>query len=93
MQGVADMLGTSQSQELRRNYDVFREILPTILPTHQGKYALMRHGIIVAYFDNLREAILSGRSQYKDRVFSVQEVTDRKADFGWFSRANGNTSI
>ena len=87
------MTNSNHSFELRRNYDAFLKILPTIMPSHKGQYALLRHGQIVGYHDRLPDAILSGRRQFPDQLFSVQEVTDRKADFGWYSRAEPRQPI
>jgi hypothetical protein len=72
---------------LRENYDAFKEALPRLLIGHEGKYALMRDRQVVDYFDTPGEALRSGRARYGDELFSVQEVTNRAADFGWYSRA------
>ncbi len=87
------MIASQKREELRRNYDAFLQALPDLLPDHEGKYALMRHRSVVAYFDSPREALLSGRARYEDDLFSVQEVTNKTADFGWYSRAPSNLPV
>jgi hypothetical protein len=81
------MVDPHKLAELRRNYDAFTRVLPTLLAEHEGEYALMRHGQVVAYFGTPGGALRSGRERYEDDLFSVQEVTTEKADFGWYSRA------
>lgn len=87
------MVSQDKLSELRRNYDVFLQALSTLLNDHAGQFVLMRHGEFVAYYDTARDALLSGRSAYDDDLFSVQEVTGARADFGWYSRAPANTPL
>jgi hypothetical protein len=70
-----------------RNYESFKAQLPSLLKTHAGKFAVLRHGKIDQFFDTLRDAAVYGLSVYGDGAFSVQEVTDRSADLGFFSHA------
>lgn len=86
------MVSSLKRIELRQNFDVFVRALPTLLSEYEGKYVLMRHGQFIDYFDTPRDAYLSGRSQFNDDIFSVQEITGATADFGWYSRAPSNTS-
>jgi hypothetical protein len=87
------MITEKKQSELHANYRIFAKILPDLLPKYEGKFALMRHGAFIAYFDNPGEALSLGRAQYDDELFSVQEVPVGKADFGWYSRAPGNTPL
>jgi hypothetical protein len=74
--------------EVERNYAAFVKELPALLPTHRGKFALMRERKIVQYFDTARDAHVAGAELYKaDGLYSVQEVTDVPADLGYFSHA------
>jgi hypothetical protein len=74
--------------EVERNYAAFVQELPTLLQTHRGKFALMRQGKIVEFFDTARDAHVAGRELYKaDGLYSVQEVTDVPVDLGFFSHA------
>ena len=69
------------------NYKAFREILPDLIKTDAGKWALLRDASLQAVFDTARDAQLAGEKLYVDGLFSVQEVTTRAVDLGWFSRA------
>ncbi len=68
-----------------RNYEAFRALLPELLGTHRGQFALMYHGEIVDFFDTLEKAVHHGESSFTDGLYSVQEVTDATTDLGWFS--------
>ncbi len=81
------MISEIKRVELRQNYEVFLQALPTLLPDHENEFVLMRHGEFIAYFDAVADAVMAGRRNYEDDLFSVQEVTTRVADLGWYSRA------
>ena len=68
-----------------QNYETFRKLLPELLKTHEGKFALMRHGEIVEFFGSMNDAIRHGQCTFDDGLYSVQEVTDVAVDLGWFS--------
>ncbi len=74
-------------KQIQANYSAFQQRLPDLLPTHRGKFALMRNGDIVEFFDTARDAFLFGQKLYPDGLFSVQEVIDSPVDLGFFSHA------
>lgn len=78
---------TEAQREVDRNYEAFVELLPQLLVPHRGKWALLRDGELIAVFDTARDAHLAGSKLYPEACFSVQEVTDRPVDLGWFSHA------
>jgi hypothetical protein len=73
--------------EVDRNFDAFEALLGTILVAHRGEFALMRDGEVLTYFASEPAALAAGRQQFDDGLFSVQEVTDRPVDLGFFSHA------
>lgn len=73
--------------EVDVNFERFQQLLPELMKTHAGKYALMRGGSVEAFFASPSVAMAAGRSQFPDGLFSVQEVTDRPVDLGFFSHA------
>jgi hypothetical protein len=78
----------SRSEEVRRNYEAFTRRLPELVKTHAGKFALMRSGEIVEFFDTARDAYVAGRTLYPDDdLFSVQEVVEGPVDLGFYSHA------
>lgn len=63
-------------QEVNKNYEVFKKLLPKIINTYENKYALMKNEKIIEYFETAGDAILTGNLIYKNRLFSVQKVTN-----------------
>ena len=82
-------MATKHDDEVDGNFEMFQSILPTAMDTHRGEYALLRHRKVEGYYPSLRAALDAGRA-FADRLFSVQEVTDRPADLGLFSHANNS---
>lgn len=76
------------SQQLDRNYKAFKEKLLSLIPDHKGKFALMRDGEIIEFFDTARDAYFAGKKIFaNDGLFSVQEITETPIDLGFFSHA------
>ena len=75
------------NEEVDRNFDAFLDKLTSLLPTHSGQYALMRNGEIDDFFESDIEALTAGRLRFSDSLFSIQEITDRPVDLGFFSHA------
>ncbi len=63
-----------------QNFAAFREVLPTILRTYTGSFALMREGRIVQFFSTEVDALNYGHQMFEDDLFSVIEVSDRAFD-------------
>lgn len=78
---------TAAQSEADRNYEVFSSLLPELMKTHANRWALLHDGTLTAVFDTARDAHLAGAKLYPEACFSVQEVTNRPADLGWFSHA------
>ena len=83
------MVETKQplQDEVRRNFEVFQKLLPDLLETDRGKFALMRHTKIIQTFDTVRDAVVYGQKEFDDGLFSVQEISDRVVDLGFYSYA------
>jgi hypothetical protein len=75
-------------QQVEINFRAFQEKLPAIAETQRGKFALMRDGEIIEYFDTARDAYVAGQKIFReDSIFSIQEVIDTPVDLGFFSHA------
>jgi hypothetical protein len=75
-------------KQVETNYKAFQEKLPSLLTTFRGKFALMRDGQIIEFFDTARDAYIAGQKIFKeDQLFSVQEVIETPVDLGFFSYA------
>jgi hypothetical protein len=81
---MADLL----REQIDRNYRAFQEQLSSLATTQRGKFALMRDGQIIEFFDTARDAYVAGQRLFEhDQLFSVQEVTETPVDLGFFSHA------
>ena len=78
--------------QVDKNYDAFRAMLPSILPLHENKYALMKDCVAVGFYSTLEDAYMTANQFYKDQPFSVQKVTDTAvtSDFSHMPCIAGN---
>ena len=76
-----------QKQQVEKNFEAFQKELPKLLKKHRDAFALMRDGKVVEIFDDLGKAHRKGFELYEDEVFSIQEITDRSINLGFFSHA------
>jgi hypothetical protein len=74
-------------EQVDKNFEAFRALLPTILPIHQDKFALMRNGEAVGFYSTLEDAYMTANQFLRDQPFSVQRVTETPVDLGFFSHA------
>lgn len=74
-------------REVDANFDAFRTLLPELMATNAGRYVLLRHRQVADVFDDMASALTDGMRRFPDQLFSVQEVTSRPADLGFFSHA------
>ena len=75
-----------QEKQVQDNFVAFKKLRPE-LPRHVfGKFALMRDGEIVEFFDSAGDALKYGNLKFEsDRIFSIQEVTYHIVDLGKYS--------
>ena len=73
--------------EVDKNFEAFQKLLPELIETHNGKFALMRGEKIVQIFDSVHDAVVFAKEKYDDDLFSVQKITNQAADLGIFSHA------
>lgn len=74
-------------QQVDRNFDAFQAALPSILPMYAGKFALLHNQEITGYFESSVAAVIEGIRQYGYGEFSVQHVSERAEDLGFYSYA------
>ena len=77
----------ARQTELENNYKAFEKLLPTYRVQDVGKYVLMRHGQQVNIFDSAKDAIIFAEAQFTDGMYSVQQITSKTVDLGYFSHA------
>ncbi len=79
---------TPQKKQVEINFQAFEKKLPELLPAYRGKFALMRDGEIIDFFDTASDAYIAGKKIYeKDQLFSIQEVLDMPVNLGIYSYA------
>ena len=77
----------SIQEAVDRNYEAFRNMLPDLLNSHPGEYALLRESQVVGFFESAGKAMSAGDERFSDQLFSIQLVTDKVVDLGFFSHA------
>jgi hypothetical protein len=77
----------TRQEEVDRNFAFFQRELPRLLPTHRGKFALIRDCEITGFYDTAQDANTAGSQLYEDGLFSIQRVTDEVGDLGFYSHA------
>ena len=75
-------------QEIEKNFQFFQGFVGSLLQKHHGKFALLHDAHLVEIFEEPIDAFVEGHSRFTDGRFSVQEVTDKPLDLGFFSHAN-----
>lgn len=80
-------MAKSHQQQVDENYAAFRKLLPELLLTHAGKFAVMHDGAVVEFFDSLSDAARFGHLKYGGIDFSVQQVTSQAVNLGFYSYA------
>ena len=85
-------MAQEQQTQLDLNYQAFQKLLPELLQTHAGKFALMNDGRIVDYFDSFSDAARIGNAKFGEGNFSVQEVTSKGINLGYYSYAVRNAA-
>jgi hypothetical protein len=73
--------------EIARNFDAFQRTLAAILPMQRNRFALIRHGAIIGFFDKPGIADAEGASRFADGIYSIQQVTDEPVELGLYANA------
>lgn len=73
--------------EIQKNFDFFQRNLSRYLPEAMGRFALLRDGGLVQFYDTVLDAEQAGEAKFDDGLFSIQEVTETSVDLGFFTYA------
>ena len=79
--------GRDIQAEVDQNFKAFEAMLPDLMKDHAGKYVLLRDTKLIEKFDTAGDALIYAQAQFPDGLYSIQEVTGRTADLGFFSHA------
>jgi len=77
----------SKEQVVNDNFIAFQQMLPDLMQTQAGKYALLKDQKVVETFDSIGDAIKFAQTKYPDGLYSVQQITRDVEDLGFFSHA------
>lgn len=75
-------------REIQCNLFAFLPKLKTLLPEHEGSYAVLHDQEIVGIHPKLSEALRDAQSRFADGIFSIQRVTEKPVELGMFSSAD-----
>lgn len=73
--------------EIERNYAAFKDMLPALMEEAAGKYALLRDQRLEGVFSTPGEAERAGYAQFRDAPYSIQLVSQKPVDLGFYSYA------
>jgi len=73
--------------EIDQNYKAFEKMLPSILVSHQNRFALMKNKKVLGYYSTSADAYSAAVSFISDGLFSIQQVTDSSINLGFFTDA------
>ncbi len=73
--------------QLEKNFAAMSQKINDYLPIHANKYALMRDGEVVEFYNDWESAYKTGAKFYEDGIFTIQQVTKTPVDLGYFSHA------
>jgi len=79
----------TQQEEVDRNYKVFKnDLLEDLIKTDRGRFALLHNAKLIACFDTNRDAQEAGSKLIEGKPYSIQKITNRAVDLGYFSHAS-----
>ena len=84
-----DSYREKQQAEVDKNFSIFQEKIKEGSIEHSlfGKFALMKGGEIIDCFNTWEDANKAGLIAYPDKLFSIQEVSDKIVNLGYYSYA------
>ena len=87
-------MAAQREHEIERNFEAFQKQVPDLIPSKEGKFALMHSESIEGFFRNhSTEAIVTGHRRFANGMFSIQQVTAAPLDLGYFSHANSERAL
>jgi len=80
----------AKCEEIEKNYQFFKRILPDIKTDHIDEVVLIRNQKIIGFYSTIVEAQIDALHKYSDNLYSVQEVRNKPVELGFFRYAVGN---
>ena len=79
--------------EIKENFEAFQKLLPSIEQRYIGKFAVLRQKEIIDYFDSMSDAAKYAEAKYEDDLYSIQQVSSRIVDLGYFSHVGTMANV
>ncbi len=67
----------------RRNFEALVRLPKSEFQINLGKFALVRDGHVISYFDTNRAALTDAHSRFRDGRYSVMRVEPQPVDMGF----------
>ena len=67
--------GETVQEQVDKNYEVFKKILPEIIREHRNRFALMKDGEVIGYYTAVEDAQITADKFFEGQPFSIQKVT------------------
>lgn len=80
-------MAANKRDAIARNYEAFEKMLPDLLKTAKGRFALLRDCELIGLFESASAAHFAGEQRFDDNLFSVQKVEEGAINLGFFSYA------
>jgi len=81
------MTSSQRQISIEKNLRFFREHLDVLIKTDPGRYVLLRNEEIAGVYDTIRDAKLTGEKFFDDGDYSIQQITKKPVNLGFFSYA------
>lgn len=74
---ITKSLKNKIEKEVDTNYSYFDKHKQDLLRNHRGEFVVIRNKEFIEFFKSWKDACEYGEKQYKDKIFSVQEIIDK----------------
>lgn len=81
-------MSTELDTEIDRNLFAFLPRIPELMKEHEGEFAVLRHQQVISIHKRLRDALEDACAAFSDGIYSIQQVTDKPVELGFFSYAD-----
>lgn len=81
-------MSSNLDAEIDRNLFAFLPKIPDLIERYRDEFALLRNQEVVSIHPHLGEALQTAQAQFADGIYSIQQVTDKPIELGFFSYAD-----
>jgi hypothetical protein len=81
-------MSTEIENEIDRNLFAFLPRIPRLLEKHKGEFAVLKNQEVISLHKRLSDALEEAQSRFADGLFSIQQVTEKPIELGFYSYAD-----